>query len=94
MSRSGKQIHEEGGRDAGRGEETCQKLPLLGEPRTAAPRALQPTPGHLHFLSRGPKNEMISLGGPQLLSEEKHSAHFNIVLLYLNHMPVNKSRLQ
>ena len=43
VSRSGKQVHEEGGRDAGRGEETCQKLPLLGEPRTAAPPPLQPT---------------------------------------------------
>ena len=34
--------------------------------------------------SRGPKNEMISLGGLQLLSKEKHSAHFNTVVLYLS----------
>ena len=37
-----------------------------------------------YFLSRGPKNEMMSLGGPQLLSKGKHSAHFNIVLFYLS----------
>ena len=49
----------------------------------------------MNVLSRGPKDEMISLG-PQLLIKEKHSAHLNIVLLYLikNDMPVNKSRLQ
>ena len=29
--------------------------------------------GSANFLSRGPKNEMISLGGPQLLGKEKHS---------------------
>ena len=42
--------------------------------------------GSANFLSRGPNP----------LSKEKHSAHFNIVLLYLskNYMPVNKSRLQ
>ena len=32
--------------------------------------------GAANFLSRGPKNEMISLGGPQLLSKKKHSAFF------------------
>ena len=49
-----------------------------------------------NYLSRGAKNETISLGGPQLLSKEKHSAHFNVVLLYLNknYIPVNKRRLQ
>ena len=40
--------------------------------------------GSANFLIRGPKNEMVSLGGPQLLSKETHSAHFNIVLLYLS----------
>ena len=40
--------------------------------------------GPANFLSQGPKNEMISLGGPQLLSKAKLSAHFNIVLLYLS----------
>ena len=39
--------------------------------------------GSADFLSRGPKNEMISLGGPQLFSKKKHSARFNIVLLHL-----------
>ena len=34
------------------------------------------------LLRRGPKNEMMSLGGPQRFSQEKHSARFNIVLLY------------
>ena len=40
--------------------------------RTEVPRA------------KGPKNEMISFGGPQLLSKTKRkpSARFNIVLLY------------
>ena len=42
------------------------------------------TQGSANFLSRGPKNEMIPLGGPPLLSKEEHSAHFNIVLLYLS----------
>ena len=52
--------------------------------------------GSANFLSRGPTNEIISLGGPQLSSKKKHSARFNIVLLYLskNDMLVNKSRLQ
>ena len=40
--------------------------------------------GSANVLSRGQKNERISLGGPQLLSKQKHSAHFNIVLLYLS----------
>ena len=40
--------------------------------------------GPANFSSQGPKNEMISLGEPQLLSKEKLSAHFNIVLLYLS----------
>ena len=38
--------------------------------------------GSANVLSRGPINEMMSLGGPQLLSQEKRSAHFNIVLSY------------
>ena len=37
--------------------------------------------GSVNCLSRGKTNEMISLGGPQLLSKEKHSARFNIVSL-------------
>ena len=40
--------------------------------------------GSANLLSRGSINEMISLGGPRLLSEEKHSAYLNIVLFYLN----------
>ena len=41
--------------------------------------------------------EIISLGGPQLLSKEKHSARFDIVLLgkpSKYYMPVNKSSQQ
>ena len=40
--------------------------------------------GSANVLGRGPNNEMISLSGPQLVSKEKHSTHFNIVLLYLS----------
>ena len=41
------------------------------------------------FRAEGQK--MTSLGGPQLLSKKKHSAPFNILLLYLR---VDKSALQ
>ena len=34
--------------------------------------------GPANLLSIGPKNEMILLGEPQLLSQKKHSERFNI----------------
>ena len=73
---------------------------LLGAPQEVSDRhahQLDLSRGSANFLSRGTKNKMLSLGGPQLLGKKKPSAHFNIVLLYRrrkNYMPVNKSRQQ